>query len=138
MIRHINGRIQLKYGNFRPGNGDRIRCTVLRFSYGIIQYRIRCSFTVLCKRAVFDRRIRVVFVACHKSAIYGSRLRAVITPYLCRIIEMCKTHYQLPYNDIQSIALVETYLAVQSFINYIFIIRLTTTTMPTVSIILNI
>jgi hypothetical protein len=40
-IRHVYGRIRLKYGNFRSGNDDGIQCTVLRFSYGIIRRRIR-------------------------------------------------------------------------------------------------
>jgi len=34
---HVYDRIRLKYSSFRPGNGDRIRCTVLQFNYGIIR-----------------------------------------------------------------------------------------------------
>ncbi len=91
IIRHLNGRIRLKYGNFRPGAGTRIWCTVIRFSYGIIWCRIRRSFTVLRIRAVFVHRIRAVFVPCHESALHGSRLRAVSTLYSRHIIELFKT-----------------------------------------------
>jgi len=74
-VRHVYGRIRQKYGNFRPGNGDHMRCTVLRFDYGIIRRRIRCSYTVLRKGAVFGRRIR-----------------AVTTLYLRHTIKVSKIH----------------------------------------------
>ena len=91
-IRSVYGRIRLKYGKFRPGNGDRIRCTVIRFSYGIIRCRIRHSFTVLRIRTVFAHRIRTVFVPCHESVISA----AVYVPYLRHINKMPKIHNQLP------------------------------------------
>jgi hypothetical protein len=125
IIRHINGRIRLKYGNFRPGTGTRIRCTVIRFNYSIIQCRIRRSFTVLRIRAVFVHRIRAVFISCHESVLYGSRLRAVSALHSRHIIELFKSHNQLPSNDIQYIGPVKTYL-----------FRLISTTTTMVSIIL--
>jgi len=49
----VYSRIRLKYDKFQAGNGDRIRCTVLRFNYGIIRHHRWSSFTMLRKRTVY-------------------------------------------------------------------------------------
>ena len=97
-IRHANGRIRLKYSHFRPRNGYRIRCTVLRCDYSIIRCRIRCPFLMLCKRAIFDCRIRPVLIPYEKSALYGSRLCAVTTHYIKKKHFLIMRYSKMMYN----------------------------------------
>jgi len=97
-IRHVNGRIQLKYGHSRPGNGCRIRCTVLWLDYGIIRCRIRWSFSVLRKRAVLHCRIHAVSIQYDKSVIYDSRTRAVTAPYFKNLFPLIFRYSKVAYN----------------------------------------
>ncbi|CAM4819444.1 unnamed protein product [Rotaria magnacalcarata] len=62
-LRHVNGRIRLNYGSFRPGTGAHIRCTVLRLSYGIIRWNIRCPLTIILRWFWFCLLLCCIFSA---------------------------------------------------------------------------